>query len=224
MSDDTWQSYDEVKIDVDPPDLKDKAKRLALSVKAVGALLSDVNDVLTGLKLNWAGQTSEEYDEITAEWKRVVDMAFGTEKEPETGALNAIATGVSRAASNFAGAELATAKMFDEMLYSLGPNIHSDDAPSPPKDSLDSDFTAVSTNYASDYSEGDKENEEAYDRAKANGFVSGGYDEETDEFGPDLDAYVGEMGGINTPDGHQAAVDAQNAQDQAIKDDYSKYD
>ncbi|OON77028.1 WXG100 family type VII secretion target [Streptomyces tsukubensis] len=216
MSDD-WVSYDSVKIEVDPAALKEMTTQLKQSITAVSGHLNRINKTLGGLKLNWAGKTSEEYDHMTSEWTRVINMAFGTEKEPEKGALNAVGHGVEQAASNFANTEQGIAKGFDDLIAALGPQL--DDAePAAPKDSLDRVTTAISANYASDYSEGDKDNEEKHDRAVKNGF---GHDQET---GPDIDAYMENYGGVNTPDDHAAAVKDQKDKDDDVIADYSKSD
>lgn len=194
---DSSHDYDSVKIRVDPDELQAQAKQLEQHSKVVGEYLDDINSTLRELKLNWAGQTSQEFEDITNQWSQVVDKLFGnraagskesedSELSADDGVLRALAVGVRNTASNFAHADHNAKEMFDQMFYALNDTMSEE--PSEPTDSLDRDDTAISANYATDFSDGDKENlekQESMERAGAEG--------------ADLDSYVDHYGGVNKP-------------------------
>ncbi|MGW8378537.1 WXG100 family type VII secretion target [Streptomyces sp. ODS28] len=212
---DSSANYDYVKLRVDPEDLREQAKKIAEHSRVIGEHLNTINSTLKELKLNWAGKSSEDFEDVTDRWQSVIHKIFGPEKTPEErkkdeenneelsaedGLLPVLASGVQKVADNYANADHNAKIMFDKMTGALNDMMERPE--SDPKDSLDKDNTAIGANYSTDFSEADKENMEREDR-----YANAGAE------GSDLDAYVDYYGGVNTPDDQNKVSPLQEVDD-----------
>lgn len=106
--------YDGLVLAAEPDGLKSKADKLTEHAKNIAGHLEDINKMLGSLELGWAGQSSQEAQEVTSEWTRVLGELFGTDDEPEKGVLNALAVSVHNTAANFAQAEQHIKEVFQK--------------------------------------------------------------------------------------------------------------
>ncbi|MGW7576434.1 WXG100 family type VII secretion target [Streptomyces sp. NPDC054765] len=115
-------NYDNAVITVDPGALTTHAKNLYRFAGDVADSVQIITDTLFNLPVGWAGTTSDEVQDFAHRWKNLMVELFGTEKNPDSGALNAMADGTQAAADAFDGTEEALVNMFRKFLpaYSSG--------------------------------------------------------------------------------------------------------
>ncbi|MFJ6199224.1 hypothetical protein [Micromonospora sp. NPDC092111] len=67
--------------------------------------LDKISNALDSIRLNWAGASQKEAQDINDRWQACARSLFGTKQQPELGVLNRIAGGVQGAALNMSVAE-----------------------------------------------------------------------------------------------------------------------
>ncbi|WP_165978274.1 WXG100 family type VII secretion target [Actinomadura darangshiensis] len=153
--------YDAVKkIAIGPTGLQSTAKRLLALAQEVADALSRVQTTLNGLTSEgWSGGTQQEAEDFNRRWLAVMKELFGTEADPGTGVLNAIASGVGVAGDNYAKTESGLAEIWKKFSSNLptaeelaDEDLDDDgkkDEPirEKPEDVLDTNKTAITADY-----------------------------------------------------------------------------
>jgi len=111
---------------VDPPALAASARLIVAEANEIIESLAAVQNALQQVSLGWAGRTSDEVRAFSARWQEVTAALFGTQEDPERGALMVVANGVATAGGLFARTEHALTEFFTL----FGEGLVSDDAPS----------------------------------------------------------------------------------------------
>jgi uncharacterized protein YukE len=109
-------NYDNAVIAVDPVALSAHAKNLAAYAKDVADSVKRLTDEIFNLPLGWAGKTSDEVQDFAHRWNGLMTELFGTQKDPTSGALNAMSAGTQAAANAYDGAEDELVKLFNKFL------------------------------------------------------------------------------------------------------------
>ncbi|GEB54307.1 WXG100 family type VII secretion target [Streptomyces cacaoi] len=142
--------YDTSVINVSPSGMKASAETLHTYSESVATGLKNIKTQLDSLQIAWQGDSAKAAEEVSNEWIRVISGLFGTEDEPDKGVLNALANGVSSAASNFANAESGVTKAFNEFRNQLsagGDGGDEDPKDTPPEEVTDTNKTAVTMTF-----------------------------------------------------------------------------
>jgi uncharacterized protein YukE len=120
-------NYDASSFNIDPGGLNSAAQSIQASVQDIANYLSAVNATLSNLKLSWAGSSSQAASQYNEEWNKAVQAIFGTQSDPDSGALAILTNGLASAAQNYSSNEAAIAGMFN----SFASGFSSPAAPSP---------------------------------------------------------------------------------------------
>jgi hypothetical protein len=105
----SWDSSS-VRIDVEPVAMY----QYAMDAKKVGEeLVGHISSVVDTISVvSWVGGSQQEADDFNSRFKAVMIGLFGTEQDPESGALNKFMKAVQTAANNFDGAETGVCEWF----------------------------------------------------------------------------------------------------------------
>ncbi|MER7413358.1 MULTISPECIES: WXG100 family type VII secretion target [Streptomyces] len=142
--------YDTSVINVSPSGMKASAETLHTYSESVATGLKNIKTQLDSLQIAWQGDSAKAAEEVSNEWIRVISGLFGTEDEPDKGVLNALANGVSSAASNFTNAESGVTKAFNQFRSELsggGDGGDEDPKDTPPEEVTDTNKTAVTMTF-----------------------------------------------------------------------------
>jgi hypothetical protein len=104
---------------VSPSDILAHARNIEADSQSISDSLGTIVDTLQSLNLGWAGKTAEEANDFGDRWTAVAQELFGTDANPEKGALNIVLDGVYIVASLFAGAEQGLKDFFNNMTTAL---------------------------------------------------------------------------------------------------------
>jgi uncharacterized protein YukE len=116
----TPQSYDTVKITVSPQSLSDTSSHVIGLVQDVANRLQDINTTLNDLQLSWVGTSSSLAAQFTQRWQDAATSLFGTQQDPNEGALNRLADGLQGASGNYDNVEQWAVKSFNQLVANLG--------------------------------------------------------------------------------------------------------
>ncbi|QFG21554.1 WXG100 family type VII secretion target [Actinomadura sp. WMMB 499] len=157
MADSGTTDYDSVeKVAVGPTGLQNTAKRLLALAQEIADSLGRVQTTLNGLTADgWNGFGRQEAEDFNRRWLAVMKELFGTEADPSTGVLNAIASGVGVAGENYGKAESGLADIWSKFASSLptaeelanGDGTDEEPSDEKPKDVLDTNKTAITADY-----------------------------------------------------------------------------
>lgn len=106
--------YDSANLYVDPDALKPKVDILKQQSQNTAESLQRINDTLSALQLNWAGDTADEAQKFGKRWTSVMKELFGGKDHPEKGVLNAIVEGLLATRGNFSNTEEALVQLFKQ--------------------------------------------------------------------------------------------------------------
>lgn len=116
----TPQSYDTAKITVSPHTLSDASSRVTSLAEDVANRLQDISTTLSNLQLSWVGPSSGLAAELAQRWQNAATSLFGTQQDPNEGALNRLADGLQAASQNYDSVEQWAVKSFDTLIQNLG--------------------------------------------------------------------------------------------------------
>jgi len=85
----------------------------------VAGAINAIDGIWQNLQLGWAGETATEAQDFSNKWNTAIQLLFGTEADPQSGAFEQLATAVATAASNYAQAEYSNWQMFESLVNSL---------------------------------------------------------------------------------------------------------
>lgn len=113
--------YDEVKIHVDTGGLAYAADQIRTAAETIADNLSTINKTLSGLALNWSGDSASQAQQFNDDWNRAVQMLFGVVDSQgnvllDDGAISVLTEGLDKAVSNYRSGEQAVAAMFNAFL------------------------------------------------------------------------------------------------------------
>lgn len=97
---------------VDPAALAASARLIAEQANEIIESLAAVQGALQQVGLGWAGRTADEVRAFGVRWQEVTAALFGTQQDPQRGALMVVANGVATAGDLFARTEHALAEFF----------------------------------------------------------------------------------------------------------------
>ncbi|MEV0473637.1 WXG100 family type VII secretion target [Streptomyces prunicolor] len=132
--------YDNAIIFADPQALSTHARNLHTHSSDVAKSIKRLTDTIFNLKLGWAGKTQTEVNDFVTRWNDLMTQLFGTDADPTSGALNAMAMGTQAACDAFDGAEEVLVTMFNKFTAATAGSGSSDTTPSAP---LDNTQTAI---------------------------------------------------------------------------------
>ena len=106
-------TYNSSTINVDPESLQDAATNVYNLVNDIATCLGSINTTLSNLTLSWAGQSASDAQTYNNEWNTAVQNLFGTQNDPDIGALSILTNGLNQAAANYSGVEDAIVNMYN---------------------------------------------------------------------------------------------------------------
>ncbi len=116
-------------IDVDPTTLWTYADTdMPTEAQTIADSIGRIHSIWDGLALGWAGTTADEAQDFSDRWNSALTQLFGSQADPDSGALPKIAQAVGMAALNYGATEDSVYHMFTE--FSSGLNQTGD--PQPP--------------------------------------------------------------------------------------------
>lgn len=104
--------YDARELAIDPTAISDAADRLKALVGDIGDELVTVTGAMDNLSVDWFGGGASEADDFNRRWSAAFQTLFGSEKDPSTGILNQLYSGMVTAAANYDGGESAIEAAF----------------------------------------------------------------------------------------------------------------
>jgi uncharacterized protein YukE len=113
--------YDAVKISVDTSGLAYALDLIHTAAESIAANLSTINKTLSGLALNWAGDSASQAQHYNDKWNAVVQMLFGVVDSQgnvllDDGAISVLTEGLTRAVGNYRANEQAVGALFSGFL------------------------------------------------------------------------------------------------------------
>lgn len=110
--------YDAVKIRVDTGELAYALDQIRTAAETIADNLSTINKTLSGLALNWTGDSASRAQQYNDEWNSVVQMLFGVVDSQgkvllDDGAISVLTEGLDKALSNYRFNEQAVVTMFN---------------------------------------------------------------------------------------------------------------
>lgn len=121
--------YNDLSVIVTSQDLATAATLIAgADPKEVGGWIKDIQDSLAkifaaikGLKLGWAGKTSDEAQAFFDQWDTAMNMLFGSKEHPAEGTLVQVATALLSSANNYNSSEDFIIKLFGTFNQGITP-------------------------------------------------------------------------------------------------------
>lgn len=135
-------NYDDagLQISVDPDFLYRYATvDLPNSAKAVANFITAITGAWQNLQLGWAGDAAAEAQAEGSKWTTAVQLLFGTEADPQSGAFAQLATAVATASVNYGEAGYISVQMFYSLINGL--NAPPGTPPPPARDANDAPVT-----------------------------------------------------------------------------------
>jgi uncharacterized protein YukE len=111
----TPQSYDTAKITVSPQTLSDVSSQVINLAQDVANRLQDISTTLSNLQLSWVGPSSALATEIGQQWQSAATSLFGTQQDPNEGALSRLADGLQGASQNYDNVEQWAVTSFNKL-------------------------------------------------------------------------------------------------------------
>jgi uncharacterized protein YukE len=111
----TPQSYDTAKITVSPQTLSDVSSQVINLAQDVANRLQDISTTLSNLQLSWVGPSSALAAEIGQQWQSAATSLFGTQQDPNEGALSRLADGLQGASQNYDNVEQWAVTSFNKL-------------------------------------------------------------------------------------------------------------
>jgi uncharacterized protein YukE len=143
----TPQSYDTANITVSPQTLSDTSSQVTGLANDVANRLQDIATTLGNLQLSWVGQSSTLAAEFTQRWQSAVTSLFGTQQDPNEGALSRLADGLQAAAQNYDNVEQWAVTSFNKLSDGLGSGGGSSSNPSSVTNSGSTVVTAITETF-----------------------------------------------------------------------------
>lgn len=107
-------NYDASSLNIDPGGLNSEAQSVIALVQDISNYLNSINTALSNLTLSWAGSSAQAASNFNDEWTNAVQALFGTQGDPNSGALAILVNGLSSAAQNYSQNEQNIASMFNK--------------------------------------------------------------------------------------------------------------
>jgi uncharacterized protein YukE len=132
-------TYDASSLDIDPAALGSAAQSVLASVKDISSYLTTINNKLSSLTLSWAGSSAQKAQDFNDEWTNAVQALFGTQGDPDSGALSKLVDALSTAAQNYSQNEANIQGMFNKFASGFSPSSSSSSSSSTkPPSTIDS--------------------------------------------------------------------------------------
>jgi uncharacterized protein YukE len=137
--------YDSASLYVDTETILESANALMGQAQEVVDDLTNIGNQLSGLALSWAGQTSEDVQQINDSWTSVMTQMFGTQDSPQSGCINVIVAGLRQVGAGYSVVEWQLASMWQQFYSQLTSDATGSGGlpTSPPQNITDSSSTAV---------------------------------------------------------------------------------
>lgn len=119
-------TYDNSSLSIDPASMDNAAQNIQDLVETIGMGIQAIGQTLSDLTLSWAGQSASQAQQYNDEWTDAVNKLLGTQKDPDSGALNTLVDGVKYAAQNYSETEDNVTSMFSKFAAggsSSGPSV-----------------------------------------------------------------------------------------------------
>jgi uncharacterized protein YukE len=139
--------YDHSTLNIDPPAMVKSAEQMNTIVGRVADTLKSMGDTVFGLKLGWAGQSSQEAEQFLNQWNSTMHKMFGTQDDPESGVLTAMAGGVQAAERGYSATELDIARSFMNFMAAMQQPGSSGTPTSSPASITDPNASSVSETF-----------------------------------------------------------------------------
>jgi WXG100 family type VII secretion target len=125
----TPQSYDTAQIKVSPQSLSDVSAHVNNLIQDVVNQLDDINNTLSSLQLSWMGPSADLAAQFNQQWQDAATSLFGTQQDPNEGALIRLAEGLQAASQNYDNAEQWAVESFNKLATNLSGGGSSSSAP-----------------------------------------------------------------------------------------------
>ncbi|GLZ16206.1 hypothetical protein Acsp04_64410 [Actinomadura sp. NBRC 104425] len=144
--------YDTVEtLDIGPAGIKTTATEVLRLAQEIADALDRIVQSLNALTATgWQGMTQQEAEDFNNRWMEVMKALFGTKENPESGVLNAIASGIGTAGDNYDKGETGLTDIWAKFAAGLPSGDGTSDQPpskEPPADVLDTNKTAITADY-----------------------------------------------------------------------------
>jgi uncharacterized protein YukE len=133
--------YDAVKIRVDTGGLAYAVDQIRTAAETIADNLGTINKTLSGLALNWTGDSASQAQQFNDEWNSAVQLLFGVVDSQgnvllDDGAISVLVEGLDKAVSNYRFNEQAVINLFNAFT-NLNPNPNANANPVPNPNSVD---------------------------------------------------------------------------------------
>ena len=111
-------TYNSTTISVDTGQLAASLATITTAVQDIATNLSNINNTLNGLALNWLGDASNQAQTYNDDWNNVVQMLYGAmdssgNQTINDGALSVLTSGLDQAINNYNSNEQAVTSLFN---------------------------------------------------------------------------------------------------------------
>jgi hypothetical protein len=114
------EQYNNVNITVSPGALSMVNKEVGDLLLAIANEVTTINTAMNNLTLEWwYGSSSKRANSYIKYWNTAIQSIFGTQDDPNAGALGRLADGISSASSNYAATEQWAQQAFSSLVSGL---------------------------------------------------------------------------------------------------------
>ena len=122
-------TYNSSTISVDTGELAAALATINTAVQDIATKLTNINNTLNGLQLNWLGDASNQAQTYNDDWNNVVQMLYGAvdssgNQTVNDGALSVLVTGLDQAINNYNSNEQAVTGLFSGFYSNANPNAN----------------------------------------------------------------------------------------------------